>query len=340
MVKTRLRYTHYRLKIKLLILFLGVLAVNGLADIPPPGYTGVSQAGIELSLYSDQPLGDFTSLNIPLKRAGRLFLIEAKVDGQTGNFVFDTGATGLVLNSTYFRKYTGYERPPAGGSIVGLSDRVIRVLVRKIEIAELYYENIEADLADLGHIENRRGVKILGLFGLNMIREFEVVFDARNNQLQLFRTDRQGNRLETKQYEQKFDFIQNLNVRNNIMVIQGLVGEKMLNFCLDTGAETNVISSHLPRKVMNTVSISRRSTLQGASAGKVDVLYGTMNELKLGEKQFGNMETIVTSLEKMSESYGYTIDGMLGYDFWSKGIYCINFSKSTISFSLWKGDNL
>jgi predicted aspartyl protease len=320
-----------------IVLFLLLLAFQEAlkANIPPT----TDQIKLISFLLNDDPLGDISTLNIPLKRAGRLYLIEAKVDDQTGNFVFDTGATGLVLNSTYFRKYTGYEKPLASGSIIGSSTGIKRIAINRIEVGALYYKNIEADLADLGHIENRRGVKILGLFGLNMIDNFEVIFDARNNQLQLYLLDKEGNRLDTKNGDQKFDYTQKLDLHKKIMLLQGQVGDKLLNFCLDTGAETNVIDSHLPKKVLHTIQINRRSNLQGANAGNVEVLYGTMNELKLGEKQLGSMETIITSLERMSEAYGCTIDGMLGYDFWYKGVFCINFGKGTISFSLWKGGN-
>ncbi len=38
------------------------------------------------------PLGELESVIIPLKRVGRLFLIEAKVDNTVGNFLFDTGS--------------------------------------------------------------------------------------------------------------------------------------------------------------------------------------------------------------------------------------------------------
>jgi hypothetical protein len=41
-------------------------------------------------------------LTIPLKSAGRLFMIEAIIDNQSGNLIFDSGATGLVMNRTYF----------------------------------------------------------------------------------------------------------------------------------------------------------------------------------------------------------------------------------------------
>ncbi len=321
--------------ITLFIVFL-VLQAFAKADIPP----FAENIGQISNVLNDDPLGDIASLNIPLKRAGRLYLIEAKVDDQTGNFVFDTGATGLVLNSTYFRKYTNYEKVAAAGSIVGSSNGIKRVVINRIEVGALNYKNIEADLADLGHIENRRGVKILGLFGLNMIDNFEVIFDARNNQLQLYLVDKEGNRVDRNISEQEFDYTQKLDLHKKIMLLQGQIGDKLLNFCLDTGAETNVIDSQLPKKVLNTIQINRSSKLQGANAGSVDVLYGTMSELKLGEKQLGHMETIITNLERMREAYDCAIDGMLGYDFWHKGIFCINFGKGTISFSLWRGDDL
>jgi hypothetical protein len=196
---------------------------------------------------------------------------------------------------------------------------------------------VAADLTDLGHIENRRGVKILGLFGLNMIGQFEVVFDAISSELHLYRTDKEGNRLTAPAYGFKFEVTQNMETNHNIMLIKGKIGDKILNFCLDTGAESNVISSDVSKKVMSTIQINRRSGMGGAGAASVDVLYGTMKEFEFGNQQFGIMQTVVTSLEAMSEAYGCTIDGMLGYDFWQKGIFCFNFRKSEISFSVMKG---
>ena len=309
------------------------------ADIPPRSPMPVNVVLPVFSfpdMMSDEPLGDFQSITIPLKRAGRLFLIEAQVDGQIGNLVFDTGASGLVLNKTYFRKYVTEEKQ-AGGGITGGPDKMHRIKISRIDISGLYYKDLYADITDLGHIENRRGVKILGLFGLNMITSFEVIFDANNNELQLIRIDKNGLRLDKTKPTIKFDFTQSIETQHNIMTIKGKIGDKILNFCLDTGAESNVLSSTIPKKVMNTVQISRRSSLGGAGAATTEVLYGTMQEFEIGKHQFGNMETVVTSLDAMCESYGCNIDGMLGYDFWQKGIFQINFEKKEISFSLGKG---
>ncbi len=330
----------HSIKIGILFTVLICNSLQSFADIDPGGILRKFPAKDYISVIlnkSDEPLGDFQSITIPLKRAGRLFLIEVRIDGQTGNLIFDTGASGLVLNRTYFRKYASTIKS-GGSGITGSFDKVLRIIVKRIDISDIYYEDVAADLADLGHIENRRGVKILGLFGINMINNFEVVFDANNNELQLTRIDKQGNLLSQKTPEMKFDYFQKIEQRNNILLVKGKIGDKTLNFCLDTGAETNVISSSVSKKVLNTIQINRRSNMSGASSQSVEVLSGTMNEFELGSHQFGSMETIITNLDAMSEAYGCSIDGMLGYDFWQKGVFCFNFGKNEFSFSIWKGD--
>jgi len=310
------------------------------ADIPPGNYSPqvtITEPVWQFPPMSDDPLGDFESITIPLKRAGRLYLIEARIDDQVGNLIFDTGASGLVLNKTYFRKYAAFEKS-AGGGITGVSDKIYRTVVKRIDISGMYYEDVAADLTDLGHIENRRGVKILGLFGLNMIGQFEVVFDAISSELHLYRTDKQGNRLSSVASGFKFEMTQNMETNHNIMLIKGKIGDKVLNFCLDTGAESNVISSDVPKKVMSTIQISRRSGMGGAGAAAVEVLYGTMKEFEFGNHQFCIMRQVVTNLGGMGEANGCSIDGMLGYDFWQKGIFCFNFRKNEISFSVMKGE--
>jgi hypothetical protein len=308
----------------------GISPVNTIKTANPP----VSL--FDLLYTGDEPMGNFQSITIPLKRAGRLFLIEAKIDDQEGNLVFDTGASGLVLNKTYFRKYNSSEKP-VGGGVTGSLGTVSQIKVGRLQISNLFYEKVNADLTDLGHIENRRGVKILGLFGLNMITGFEVIFDAGNSQLQLHRIDKNGNRLSPPSTEIKYDFTQKIETFHNILLLRGKIGEKNLNFCLDTGAETNVMSSRVPKNVMNTIRITGRSNLGGAGTATSEVLYGTMSDLKFGNYQLGEMETIITDLDAMSEAYGRNIDGMLGFDFWQKGIYCINFGKDQISICIGKG---
>lgn len=131
---------------------------------------------------------------IPLKTAGRLFLIEAKVDNEVGNLVFDTGASGLVINSTYCRSHVKSGGTVSTG-ITGSVGTVEQISIGQIEFADLRYKNLRADMANLGHIENHRGVKILGLIGFALMRNLEIVIDPINSELKLFRIDKTGKKL-------------------------------------------------------------------------------------------------------------------------------------------------
>jgi predicted aspartyl protease len=265
-------------------------------------------------------------LTIPLKNAGRLFMIEAIIDNQSGNLIFDTGASGLVMNRTYFRKHLRLESQNSNG-ITGQLGEVDKISLDNINISGLTLKGMPASLADLGHVENRRGVKVLGLIGFEVFKEFEIVIDASNNELQLHRIDSKGNRVNNTLKYFKPDITQPVEVVRNILFLKGTVGGKLLRFCLDTGAETNVISSRASKSVLNTITLNRKSNLSGAGKKSVEVLFGSMNDFVLAGHQIKNMETIVTQLDALNEAYGVEIDGMLGYNFLTQGIISVNFTK-------------
>ena len=300
------------------------------AKLPAPSVPILS-ATISFPAFSNMgkdPMGNLESVTIPLKRVGKLFLIEAQVDNEIGNFIFDTGSSRLVLNKTYFRKYFSTDAEVAGG-VTGSAGDIGQIKIKRLQIAKLGYDNLYADVANLGHIENRRGMKILGLFGFCLLKNLEVVIDVNRNELRLYRIDKYGNRVGSQKTE-KFDIRQKIWQHQDVLFIEAKIGGKVLDFCLDTGAESNVLNCYSSKKVLSTVSIQRRSGLVGVGTARLEVLYGIMNDFSLGDRPISNMQTMITSLEKMSESYGMPIDGMLGYDFFSQGEICINMVKNEL----------
>jgi len=291
-------------------------------SVPYPGFILNNTISILAFLNDDGLPGAMGSMTIPLRRIGKLFVATAKVDDETGNFIFDTGSANLVLNKTYFRKYMTVDGAAAGG-VTGSTGDIGHVQVKRLKIADMVFDNQMADVTNLGHIENRRGVKILGLFGFGLLKNLEVVIDINNNVMHLYKLDHTGKRIQQSK-PAKYDVIQKIEEINNIYIVKARVGDKILNFCLDTGAESNVLNAFSPKKVLKTVSIQRRSGLVGVGSGRSEVLYGTMNNFTLGDQSINGMQTIITSLEKMSEAYGVDIDGMLGFDFFSQGEICIN----------------
>jgi len=271
--------------------------------------------------------------SIALKRAGRLIILDAIIDGVSGNLILDTGSAELVLNSIYFRDSNRRTQLTAGG-ITGSTGVVSATKTDSIRIAELNFSNQRANVTDLGHIEKARNIKVLGFFGLKMLNDFEVMIDLKNNYLELHRLHFSGRRMNDKMELPVYDLELDARVQQSVFFIEGTINRKKLTFCLDTGAETNVIGNHLPDKVLNTVSILRRSEMSGAGNRKIEVLHGIMNDFIISRKKIKGMNILITNMYKMSKFYGVRIDGMLGCDFLEKGVFYINLKKEMIGIVL------
>ncbi|MEM9050953.1 MAG: aspartyl protease family protein [Bacteroidota bacterium] len=270
-------------------------------------------------------------VTIPLKRAGRLLIIEAEVDSVRGNFIFDTGAPYLVLNKTYFRDYKKHRRGTASG-IAG-SEAVRSVEIDHLQFRGINYHDLDADLANLGAIENMRGIKILGLLGFNLFKEFEMEIDVRNGVLKLYKTDEEGKTLESAP-KAVCEIKQAIRIYDNTIFTDCYIADKKLRFGFDTGAETNALSSRVNKKILETISITGRRTLNGVGDESVEILFGRMNNFQLGENSLLGMQTLITNMDDMSAAYGTTVDGMLGFDFLAKGVVRINCKQNFMKLCL------
>jgi len=272
---------------------------------------------------------DFESITLPLKRAGNLILLEAIIDSIPGNLILDTGSSGLVLNSIYFRHSRKSGNLVAGG-ITGSTGTVAKSRIKNLQISAINFQNLDADILDLGHLEKARNVKVLGFFGLSLFADFEVVIDLYRSVMVLHQLDYSGKRLDQSTGSQAVDINLSVQVFSDVIFVDGYIAGRKLIFCLDTGAESNVLGSHLPNKVINTVSVYRRSELRGAGAQSVEVLYGSMNDFTFGKSPISGMKTIITNLGAMSDSYGVRIDGMLGCDFLERGLFYLNLKQKKL----------
>ena len=104
-----------------------------------------------------------------------------------------------------------------------------------------------------------------------------------------------------------------------------------MNWILDTGAETNVVDAWSKKKVIRDFVVNRRINLVGSTGEKQEILLGVMPETSVGNISFPMQQTIVTSMQELSETCSLYIDGILGYSFLSQGIFTINFVKKEFS---------
>lgn len=289
--------------------------------------------------FDKDPFVTTDSVNcvIPFSRVGNLIIIRAKADTSEGNFILDTGAPRLVLNITYFRNYNPIEQTEdVQGGVTGDVEAHGRVEINKLSYGPVKYTGVEADRINLGHIENTKGIKILGLLGMQLFKQFEMIIDYERNLIYLHLVSKKDPRnykhpllQDTSKYiESPIEFAENK------LITIAYSGNKKLKFVVDTGAETNLIDSRLPSQVLDGITINKRVFLNGTGSTKVEALSGNVNLIKIGNQDITNLPVIVTNLEKLCIAYDKCLDGMLGFDFLSQQKIGFNFVKHKMY--IWK----
>ncbi len=273
---------------------------------------------------------DTPTCSIPFTLAGKLILVKGRADKTEGNFILDTGAPDLVLNSTYFRDYPVEQgHNESQETITGQAEPALHTKVKWFKLGTLNYYNADADLISLGNIENSKGVKILGLLGVALFRQCELVIDYKNSMIHLHRI----NKKEKKTYQNpmlndsthyvSYPF----DVVNNRILIRTIIAGKELPFVIDYAAENNIIDSRLPNKILDSVIVSGRVVLVGAGNKKVEAITGDILNFSLGRITTGNLPVIVMNLENTCFGTENCISGVLGQEFLSRYTLVFNFEK-------------
>jgi hypothetical protein len=279
---------------------------------------------------------DSSTFILPFNRVGNLILLQARADTTEGNFILDTGCPHLVLNITYFRHYLLLEAEEERTGITASDFSVARTQVTDFSIGPMKYFRLKADLANLGNIENSKGVKILGLIGMQLLSSFEMILDYEKNLIYMHRVSRKEAstyRNEMLNDTSAYTTVPIELVDDRIMLRTELAGKK-LRLIIDSGAESNMLDSRLPNKVFENIAITGRMTLSGAGAAKIDVLRGDLNVLIIGNQHFEKLPVLIANLEKTCFSYGGCVDGILGFDFLS--LRKLGFNFVTNKMFIWK----
>jgi hypothetical protein len=278
---------------------------------------------------------DSSNCIIPFTRIGNLILLQAKADTSAGFFVLDTGTPGLVLNITYFRRYPA-SNPTESGGVTGAVSMAVQTTVDSLRLGPVSYFHLEASMINLGHIENNKGVKILGLLGMQLFERFEMIIDYGTGLIYLHligkkeaASYRSPQLADTAAYS-----IIPIDIEDDKVIVYVNLKGKKLKFIIDSGAETNVLDSRLPGKVFEQVEITRRVRLSGSGTQKVDALFGDIKGLRIGDRDIASLPVLITSLASMCDAYHNCLDGMLGFDFLS--LHKIGFNFVNRKMYIWK----
>lgn len=273
---------------------------------------------------------DTSEATIPFNLVGKLIILQASADTSTGNFIFDTGSPGLVLNNTYFRDYpVTASHGSSSSGISGRGESAEQTSVAHFRLGPMHYFRAKADLLPLGHLEEARGIRILGLIGVAMFRECEIEIDYTGSVIRLRHIGRKE--LKTYRNENLSDttkfYAWAFELRDNRILLNTSIGARKLIFTIDYAAETSVIDAGLPEKVLDSVQIGGRVLLTGSGTRRIEALSGELSGLRIGNTAVSSLPVIVTPLENTCFGGMVCIKGVLGFDYLSQGVIAINFRK-------------
>ena len=273
-----------------------------------------------------EPFGDYNNLVVPIKRAGNLIIVEAQIDTMQGNFILDTGAPYLVLNTTYFRNMPRIEEQEAGG-INGASSGTFTTVVKNFSILDLHYSRLTADVTDLSALENGRHIKILGLLGTRLFSKLAITVDLFHNQLYIHKLDDHGEINPAEQIYTTTQLKTSFKYSGDVIYLKGAINDRSMWFAFDTGAEVNLLDYNHSKKMMQNMEIINRAKLTGVGGSVFEIINAKVDKMTIGDQVFTNNRVTITNLDKMGRFYGQSMDGILGYDFFTRGIFTINFVK-------------
>lgn len=315
----------------MLFLWIGQLFVLNSCLGSPPEADDVPVFYCQLEF----PQGVITNPNtviIPFQYVGRLLAVEATIDTISGTFLFDTGAERLLLNQDYFEgdyKDKGYMNYGSTGK----QGAVWRKEVDTLSWDNLFFPNVLANVMDLSHLEEKRKIKVIGIIGYDVFKDFEILLDYPNRLIILSRTDNKGNRFDIDAFNQEipFDSLE-IEIQNHGIFVEAQVNDVKLSLNLDTGAEINLLDRRVYRKVFDNFEIKKRIMLMGAGRKKVEAIAGVLKDVKCGLQPNRSMRTLVTNLEDLRRIFAAKVDGVLGFEFLRPRRTIINYKRKKIYF--------
>jgi len=254
-------------------------------------------------------------MQVDLIPVGNLIAVKATVDQKEGLFLIDSGAPSLVLNSRHYN----FE-PVESIAGMGVSGQISGADIQRINEFNwqtFSMKDTDALVMDLSHLEDALDKEFFGLIGFRELEHFELLFDYKANKLILFGLKDNGEKLATVQMEEPGVVI-DFSLRHHIPVIE-------CHYLL------SIDYYDMLKPMLKNIE---SDTLSGADKASQSVCKCAIDtSLPMGLK-FAEMNTVFSDISHLNQGRDNRIDGLLGYELFSRQLTSINFRTKKLAF--WK----
>jgi len=245
-----------------------------------------------------------------------LVMVKAKLNGIEEDFLLDTGAPAIVLNTSV--KGEGDEEALG---VAGQSS------ISEIEIDTFDWNGIRCENKsllgmDLSHLEVEIERPFKGLIGFTAVKDYILSIDYGAEKLFLTSNPSDLGKVAAEipfQYQAHIPVVE-LNIDGNDYL-----------FGLDTGAEKNLLDLSDYKKLdKNLIKLIEQTELVGADGNVALVDLFSISNLMIDQFPLEEMEFVASDISHLRAGYGLDIVGLLGFPFLNSKKIAIDFGQSKI----------
>lgn len=239
---------------------------------------------------------DDSRVSIPFLVINGLIIIEAEIDNEKGNYIFDTGAEELILNKKVSSGKTMFSS--INGDIS--SDEVN---INLLKIGNLTHSTIKAYSADLGSMESYLNISLQGVIGSSVFMPRKIKIDFIASEIILSSTDDLIKGRET---------YVNFEMYDGVPVCPISVDGKDYLFGFDTGATMHVLDQKSKSAILELLTDTGLDTYVTTGTGEK-----TVNKIKslqtfmLGNRSIDSAHFLLQDLSQFNQSMEKPISGVL-----------------------------
>ena len=251
---------------------------------------------------------------------GKIF-VNARLEGEQKSFMLDTGAPGLVLNTSQTPENI---EKNADGVTGGLYLQT--VTVKTFEWAGMRTDDTDAVAVNISHLEKAAGRNLAGLIGYDVLKNTEVLFDYEKNLL-LLSANRRSAWHRDRTPKAVFDF----EMYDHLPVLKVKIGGETVRLGLDCGAEINLLDASFLKKLPRPLlSNKKKEILTGVNQAEILSVASTVSLTEIGKEKFADMRYLFTDLSDLKNEDGKKLDGLLGFPFFESAVISINYKKQKL----------
>jgi len=272
-----------------------------------------------MSCYTVQQPKFLTS---PFKLIENIIIVKAKLNGYQRNFLFDSGASDLILNKRYINKKNKIESDKKFHAINSAGDLTNTVL-KNFNWNGLTLKNKLVNAINFQHLEAALNIKIYGLIGYKQIRDYALHINYKTKQLYMW----DGIEETPFKVVNKVGFV----MHKHIPVFPVTIGNKQFNMGLDIGAAANLLHIKHQKKISKHLKFLTESILSGASEITQKIKVYQLDAMLANKASYKKMKFLFSNIDHLNKTIN-EIDGLLGYHFLKYRQTIINFPNCEIQF--------